>query len=607
MLVVKDFMKFMFILTVLVISLLLFSVSLPVVNAESFLVDVYETDTDPRYVDEGEEVTLSGKVKLVDAPSGYHMVSIEWYVDDNLEHTATHSMRNGQIKSVSWDLDTSDFSFGSHDVKINATVDNVSDVDSNVFFIEEEIELNLDDFDVYPSIVCVDEDEIVELSIEVTLEEGPDDTDVVAKFYIKEEDSWNFIDKEDRTIDEDDEKTFSVEYDYDADSLEEGSHKVKVVVEAGDETVVEYEDLDVEECFPMDGDIEVGWITINPEFPETGDIVLASVPIRLQISRTLPEDVFVKGYVDGRLTDSTTMEFKHLVEKTFTFTVDTRDYSRGTHTIEVKATVDSVTDTSRRTFTLSSEEISEGIHCLNVDLENEGLRPGEDSMVFVEVSNCGSVTEKNIKVKLEAFSRIYYSDIFSISPSRSQEAKITIRVPEDAEDTYTFSTRVWNSYTSDSTSKDFSIETGIPVLEIEPEYRVEKCKTNEITFVLKNIGQGSDTFSLSTDSSWITGLPEEVALEKDEMESIKTHVTVPCDTEEGYYSFTITAQNSKKHSVKSNLYVSKPLAWPSFPSGWFVGIQPIAVLIGLILIFVFIVSYLFYKQFVLSRKRPMFE
>jgi len=607
MLVVKNLTKFILMSTILAISLFLFTVSLPIVNGQSFLVDVYETDTDPRYVDEGDEVVLSGKVKLVDAPSGYYMVSIDWYVDDSLEHTVTYSMRKGEVKSFSWSFDTSGFSFGRHDVKINATVNGFSDVDSNVFYIEEEIELKLDEFEVDPSTVCVDEDETVELSVEVTLEKGPDDTDVVAKFYIKEGDTWNFIDKEDKTMDEDDEKTFSVDYDYDADSLEEGRYKVKVIVEANDEMIVEYANLDVEECFPLDGDIEVGWITLTPEFPEVGDVVLASVPIRLQISRTLPEDVFVKAYVDGRLIDSTTMRFKHLVDETFTFTIDTRDYSRGTHTIEVKATVDSVTDTSRRTFSLGTEGVSEEIHCLNVDLETEDLKPDEDSTVLVEVSNCGSVTERNIKVKLEAFSRIYFSDILSISPSKSQEAKITISVPEDVEDTHTFSIRVWNSYTSDSTSKDFSIMIGTPLLKVEPEYRVQRCKNNEITFTLKNIGDSVDTFILSTDSSWVTGIPDEVTLEKDEMKSIKAYVAVPCDTEEGYYSFTITAQNSKKDSVTSNLYVFKPWAWPIFPTGWFVGVPTVVVLLGLTLLFVLVVFYLFYNEFVLSKKRPMFE
>jgi len=607
MIVVKNPMKFIFISTILTLSLLLFTVSLPIVNAESFMLDVYGTEASPRRVDKGDEVTISGDVKLVNAPSGYHLVSVDWYVDDTLEHTATYSMKKSQVKEVSWIFDTSGFSFGQHDVKINATVDGVSDVDSNIFYIEEEIELNLDDFEVDPSTVCVNEDETVELSIEVTLDKGPDDTDVIAEFYIKEGGYWNFIDKEDKTMDEDDEKTFSVLYDYNAQSLDEGRYNIKVFIEAEGEKIVEYANLDVEECFPIDGDIEVGWITIDPEYPEVGDVVLASTPIRLYISRTLPEDVYVKAYVDGKLIDSTTMKFKHLVEKTFTFTFDTRDYSEGTHTVEVKATVDSVTDTSRRTFILGQEGEPEGIHCLNVDLGTEDLKPGEDTIVNVEVTNCGSVTERNIKVKLEAFSRIYYSDISSISPSGDKETEITIKVPEDAEDEYMFSVRAWNSYTSDSTSKEFTVSFGEPLIEVKPEYQLERCRSNEIAFSIVNIGDVTDTFTLTMDGpTWIRDIPEEITLEPDERGFVTIYAIVPCDADEGYYPVTITTKNTEEYSVVTDIKVVKPWTWPSLPVGLFI-VPAIAWLPWLVLLIVLIAFYLFYKNFMLSRKRPMFK
>ncbi len=168
---------------------------------------------------------------------------------------------------------------------------------------------------------------------------------------------------------------------------------------------------------------------------------MASVPISLQISRTLPEDVFVRAYVDGKLISSKTIEFKHLVQKTFTFTIDTRDYSSGTHTIEVRATIDYTTDTSRRTFTLGPE--FDVVHCLDImDIRTDQLKPGEQVKVEIEVSNCGSLRESNIRVKLEAFSRIYYGNIASIFPGKSEEVELLLSVPEDATGTNTFYVRV---------------------------------------------------------------------------------------------------------------------------------------------------------------------
>ncbi len=165
----------------------------------------------------------------------------------------------------------------------------------------------------------------------------------------------------------------------------------------------------------------------------------------------------------------------------------------------------------------------------------------------------------------------------------------------------------WNSYTSDSKSKDFTISFGEPLIEVKPEYQVERCKSNEITFSIVNIGKVTDTFTLTVEGpAWITGIPEEITLEPDERKSVTIYAIVPCDADEGHYPSSIIARNMEEHSVISNIKVIRPWTWPSLPVGLFV-VPAIAWLPWLILIIVLIVFYLFYNRFMLSRKRPMFQ
>jgi hypothetical protein len=477
---------------------------------------------------------------------------------------------------------------------------------------EEDIRIELDDFDVSPDNVCSDIDEDVELSIDVTLESGPDNTEVTARFYVEDEDGdWDYIDREVKDMDEDETKRFSIDYEYEAYDLDEDDYEFKVVVTAEGEEEIEYADFDVEDCFLSEDDIEVGWVTITPEFPDHGDTVLISVPVSLQISHRLPDNVFVKIYVDGKLVESKTMRFQHLVRQTFTFTIDTAGLSPGTHTIEVTATSDQTTDTSIRTFSVGPEGVYEEIHCLDVDFKSDDLVPGENVNVKVKVTNCGAIAAKNVKVRLDAFSTISYGNIGSIQASDYEEIDLSIKVPEDAESDYKFSVRVWDSYTSDTMSKEFAVESGMPFLIIEPENRVEICKTNEISFTIKNVGVATETFTLSTDSSWIIGFPEKVTLEKDEMKTIQAYVIVPCDLESGYHQFTITAKNSEEYTIRSSLYVSKPWSFPGSPLGLFLNVQMIGWIPWLVLIVVLLVALLLflyvYDEVILEKKRPMFQ
>jgi hypothetical protein len=598
-------------LAFLSICLALFVISLPLVKAQSILLDVYDTDVNPRHAEEDQEVTISGKVRLVDAPPVYQMVTVEWYVDNALEHRATYSMRKDDVRSLTWNFDTDGLSKGRHDVKINASVDNVTDEDLNYFYIDEDIEVVIDDFDLDPSTVCTDESETVELSVKVNLEKGPDDTLVTAKFYINDGDSWDYIGRDEEHLDEDDEKTLRVDYDYEKNDLDEGSYDVKVVVEADDIKETEYSTLDVEDCSQTGNhNVEVGFISLSPEYPQTTDRLSFSVPITLHSSDSFPTDVYLRAYVDGKLIDSRTFRFYRVETNTYTFNIDVRQYGSGTHNIEVRANIDSITDISTRDFIIGSG-MPGTTHCLSIDniWVDSPLKAGEKLTVHVRVSNCGSLTENNVKASLTAFSKTYFNDILGIPSSKDVEVDFYVQVPDEAMKTTTFNAKVYSPYTSNTESKDFTISTGMPLISIKPEYSVKECESNEITFQVINTGDVSDTFNLITegDSDWITGIPERVTLEPDEEITVKGYANIPCDTQEGFYKFIVTAKNSDEYSMSSNLHVVKRWSWSILPTGFFTGITSVMFLIPWILLFILIaLVYFFYIVSLRERRKPMF-
>ena len=597
-------------LPVLFISLFVF-LSFEIVYASDCSVDVYNVDTSPTTVKEGENVKISGYVKLVEAPCS-QIVSVEWYVDDNLKHTEDYSMEEGNINSVEWNFDTNGLSEGSHSVKIKAIVKSISDEETDHFYVEKNIQISIGSLDVDPSSVCIDEDETVELSIPVTLENGPDNTEVTVKFYIEENDNWYFIDKVERNLDEHETRTFSVDYDYYSDRLDEGSHEVKVVVEAGEQRETDYSYLRVKECYPrVQYDIEVGYINLNPQYPQFGDTVQASVPVSLQSAPSLPQDVNVKVYIDGKYAGSSTLWYYHLDTKTYTFTIDTTEYDSGSHTIDVKATVDGTTDTTRRSFTIERGEVQTGSHCISITnvYADDLLKAGEKTTVHVEVSNCGSLTEYGVKVNLNAFSKTYFGNIYNILLGTTREVQFSVDVPGDVRGITTFGVYAYDSYTSDSTTKDFTIYTGTPLIQIKPEYQVKDCQINEFTFQIMNTGEVADTFSLSVEgqaSEWMSGIPNTITLKSNERKDLIAYANIPCDMNEGNYQFTITAKNSQEYSVTSNLNVKKGWTWPTLPTG-FIGLTGTWFwLPWILLLILIIVLYIIYLEYVKERKRPMF-
>jgi len=307
------------------------------------------------------------------------------------------------------------------------------------------------------------------------------------------------------------------------------------------------------------------------------------------------------------------------------FEFDTDDWDTGTYNVYVKVRGECGCDTiSKRIGTIKlykyyyryypeREYVYDdyGQHCLSIDKiwTNEPLKAGERVRAYVRIGSCGTATEKNVKVRLTAFSKTSYSNFFTISRGGTQDVSFMINVPEDAAGSHSFEAFAWNRYTNDVWSKTLDIKMSKPTISVKPEYTVEDCKINRIAFIVTNDGNVKDTFTLSLSgiaSGWITGVPEKITLNAGQAERINAYVSVPCDTDEHFNQFRITAND---YTVTSSLRVKRPFMWPEvgFPTGAFIGMTGIFIWLPWLLLFILLV--LFYwmgNEIVSERRRPMF-
>ncbi|MBS3052299.1 MAG: hypothetical protein J4428_02935 [Candidatus Aenigmarchaeota archaeon] len=220
---------------------------------DDFAIDVHSVDASPSSLDEGEDVTVTGTVTLVEAPNGMHPVTAKLHIDDDFRNSITFYLSEGQSEYVFFIEDTSGLNDGTHTAKITASVDGVSAQDQDTFSVDEDHddrddELRVDDFEASPASVCIDQDELVELSVDVELEEGNDNERVEAKFYVEDDNGhFFFVGDDDHEMDVDDRREFSTTFNFDAFDLDLGTHEVKVIVD-NDDTETEFSSFRVEDC-----------------------------------------------------------------------------------------------------------------------------------------------------------------------------------------------------------------------------------------------------------------------------------------------------------------------------------------------------------------------
>ena len=339
--------------------------------------------------------------------------------------------------------------------------------------------------------------------------------------------------------------------------------------------------------------ITIGEVRLEPEFPERGEILKVFVPINLEG----PEEINVQVYLDGKLIRSNELNISSTLY-TFEFTIDTQSYEFGTHSLEIKVKSNSSEDSLRRTFDVEPASYTPTPeHCISVErlwVENE-LKPGSRIKVNAEILNCGSEDVIKAKARLYVFSKTYYTGYFSIPSQSSKDILITLKIPEYASGKENFKLTVWDNFTSDTYSKEFIIKSGIPYIQIEKEYRVEKCKPRNISFSVTNTESKKETFFITISgkaSEWFDNAPTKVTLNPDETKKITARVLVPSEVKEGYYKFNLKVSNDKENFVYSSLHVVKSFVLPMVSFAW-----------GIFVILIVIIILLAVKYFDLFEER----
>ncbi len=459
---------------------------------------------------------------------------------------------------------------------------------------QEYQDISISGIDITPHTICRERDQTIDISVPVRLLAGKDDSEVTARFYVKDDDGrYMYIGKDEHILDVGEKRTFSIQYEYNAYDLSYGIHDVKVVVEDKD-SETRYSTIRVVRCFE-EKDIDVGFISLYPEYPKSSDLVQGTVPITLKRAPSLPQNVYVEVRINGRTITESSLKFYHIETKDFKFYFNADKYGEGTHTIEVTAWIDGVSDTSMRKFTIDESNYLKTTpeHCLLIKdfWTDKPLKEEEAGTIKIRVRNCGLQNEFNIESRLYVFNKTLSGGIISLRPNEEKDIAFTLRIPEDTGGVIDVKANVWNSYASDEVEKTLPIMIGYPQIRADKEYRLQQCEQKNISFIVKNVGQVKDIFVLSFEgepAKWISAYPKTIELDAEESRRVYADVNVPCDAK-GVYQFTIIAQGSPKYAVTSSMIVTtKPKITGSFTGidfSWILIILALLLLVLLLLAF----------------------
>ena len=405
----------------------------------------------------------------------------------------------------------------------------------------DEEDINIGDLKINPQYVCIDEDKRIYISIPIKLEEG-NDIEFTVKFYLYDGDRWDYLGKEKRTLDEDDEKTFDVSYNYQADTFDKGLYEIKAEIEYNDVERTEYAHLIVKDCDedePKDEDkdeptedsnFKISSITLNPIYPILDEMNIVSVLIRPEKNIEKYQTIRVEAWIDGKPEKYENIDFGFMeFSKTFEFAFDTSHYGIGYHTITIFLITSDGISENKKTFQIFQKRpeyptIIEAPqkHCLRVnsiDLLNAPVKKGGMSEISVIVENCGTYMERNIILELNYTGEIL-SDSFDLM--RGKEKEIIFKLDNSKTKELTF--KLWNGY--NSLEKNYNLVTHKGILEIyfEPSYTLNKDKITIIQFTVKNIGVVRDKFRLNISDeflNWTDGFPRVIELDGGEIRTIK--------------------------------------------------------------------------------------
>ncbi|MCK4428978.1 MAG: hypothetical protein KAU95_01275, partial [Candidatus Aenigmarchaeota archaeon] len=428
-----------------------------------------------------------------------------------------------------------------------------------------DIEINK--MKIEPSIICKDKNQIVDISLSILLE-NREDLEVEVKFYI-EDYGWDYIGKEKRTLDEDETEEFTIGYEYNKNRLDAGTYKIKAKIDYGNEEETKYGYLTVKDCSEEREDFEIDALTLNPDEPRIGGMIIVTVPVDLTRKGDDSESITMEARIDGVLQKSQTLGFYSVGQtKTFEFAFDTDDYGVGHHTIKITGKGEHKTKEVGREFYIYGEDYKNK-YCLRINdisVDKSPLKTGDNTKIKVEIENCGDSMERNIKVKLEG-SDMMFTKPFNLMSGREKEVEFEFDVLESENLTIS----VWNGYNAITETYNLKVYSGKLSTHFKQEYVVYGYEDNIIQFEVRNTGKVKDVFELSVSeevAEWVTGLPDRVELEPGESKDIEICVYPDANTDT--FEFELFSKTAgSETSAKSKFKVSE--SW-SLPTGQFVSI-----------------------------------
>jgi len=247
------------------------------------------------------------------------------------------------------------------------------------------------------------------------------------------------------------------------------------------------------------------------------------------------------------------VSFNSMPNGYYTITASSQDYDTQTTSASLYSY-----QTTTRDVCLNSK-VPAGDHCLRVEkFESDLLVPGETAEIKVAVSNCGDFTESNVRAKLNIFDKTSTLAISKIDAGDEKALTFDVDVPSDAKGEEKSTVQVSNDNYSVLGKKTFAISFGIPQLMLKDSYTVNRCEINRFSFDIYNLGKSKDTFAISVEgdaAKWMYLTPDEVTIEAKDKTTVDAYASIPCNTNVGEYTFTITAQGSPKSSATSSLKV----------------------------------------------------
>ncbi len=408
-------------------------------------IDVFNVDVSPSTVDGSDHITISASIKLLEISSGEHSVSVKMYIDGDEKDSETLFLKKDQVRSVSFEFATRGLSEGMHKAKIVATVDSVSDQETDSFEVEKQIEfVSIDDFQVSPSSICADENEAFDISARVELKNEEKDR-VRAMFLIEDDDNnFFFIGDDEKVLEKGDEKTFSTTYDYEAFDLSPGTHEAKIIVENnGRET--EFTKFELKDCGGIRKD-RVDVLGVKPEhclkvedvwtFDKLKPGKSADINVRISnCGRDTESGVNTNLEVFGKTHSITPFSLGSDKKKDVIFTIDVPRNADGITKMKSSVANRFTEDSLSREF-----NILNGVPFINVKKE-QVVNICETNKVEFSVVNKGEI-EDIFALKVTGEAGEWFSAVpnyAELKPKETKKVEAFVDVPCDAkEGTYQF-------------------------------------------------------------------------------------------------------------------------------------------------------------------------